>query len=78
MVNRFLSSVFTGAFVNMSDVPVVLYNRTGSVAAAFGAGTGSSYVVDSARQSRLCEALYSKRRRLPDKNIKQQGITADR
>ena len=38
--NMFLSSVFTEAFVNATDVPVELYASDGSVGAAIGAGIG--------------------------------------
>lgn len=39
--NLFLSPVFTHAFVNVTGVPVDLYNVEGSVGAALGAGIGS-------------------------------------
>jgi xylulokinase len=39
--NMFLSDVFTGAFVNATDVPVELYECDGSVGAAIGAGIGA-------------------------------------
>jgi xylulokinase len=39
--NMFLSKVFTKAFVNVTDVPVELYNCDGSVGAALGAGIGA-------------------------------------
>ncbi|RFM26355.1 xylulokinase [Deminuibacter soli] len=39
--NMFLSSVFTEAFVNATNVPVELYNSDGSVGAALGAGIGA-------------------------------------
>jgi xylulokinase len=38
--NMFLSSVFTDAFVNATNVPVELYNSDGSVGASLGAGIG--------------------------------------
>lgn len=41
--NMFLSPVFTEAFVNVTNVPVELYNCDGSVGAALGAGIGSGY-----------------------------------
>ena len=39
--NMFLSSVFTEAFVNATQVPVELYDNDGSVGAALGAGIGA-------------------------------------
>jgi xylulokinase len=39
--NLFLSSVFAEAFVNVTNVPVELYNCDGSVGAALGAGIGA-------------------------------------
>lgn len=39
--NMFLSKVFTEAFVNVTNVPVELYENDGSVGAALGAGIGS-------------------------------------
>jgi len=39
--NMFLSSVFTEAFVNATNVPVELYESDGSVGAALGAGIGA-------------------------------------
>jgi xylulokinase len=39
--NMFLSSVFTEAFVNATQVPVELYDSDGSVGAALGAGIGA-------------------------------------
>lgn len=39
--NMFLSSVFTHAFVNVTNTPVELYNCDGSVGAALGAGIGA-------------------------------------
>jgi xylulokinase len=39
--NMFLSDVFTQSFVNLTGVPVELYNNDGSVGAALGAGMGA-------------------------------------
>jgi xylulokinase len=39
--NLFLSKLFTESFVNITGVPVELYNNDGSVGAALGAGIGS-------------------------------------
>jgi len=39
--NMFLSKVFTDAFVNVTNVPVELYESDGSVGAALGAGIGA-------------------------------------
>ena len=39
--NMFLSSVFTEAFVNATNVPVELYEADGSIGAALGAGIGA-------------------------------------
>jgi len=41
--NMFLSPVFTEAFVNVTNIPVELYDCDGSVGAALGAGIGSGY-----------------------------------
>ncbi len=41
--NMFLSSVFTGAFVNTTHVPVELHDCDGSVGEALGAGIGTGY-----------------------------------
>ncbi|MDI9365420.1 MAG: FGGY family carbohydrate kinase [Flavobacterium sp.] len=40
--NLFLSAVFAEAFVNVTNVPVELYNCNGSVGAALGAGIGAN------------------------------------
>jgi xylulokinase len=40
--NMFLSDVFTQSFVNVTGVPVELYQTDGSVGAALGAGVGAS------------------------------------
>jgi xylulokinase len=40
--NLFLSAVFAEAFVNVTNVPVELYNCDGSVGAALGAGIGAN------------------------------------
>ena len=39
--NMFLSRLFTGLFVNLTNVPVELYKNDGSVGAAIGAGIGA-------------------------------------
>ncbi len=39
--NMFLSPVFSGAFVNVTNIPVELYDCDGSVGAALGAGIGA-------------------------------------
>ena len=39
--NLFLSEVFTETFVNITGIPVELYNNDGSVGAALGAGIGA-------------------------------------
>ena len=44
--NMFLSDVFTEAFVNVTGVPVELYEGDGSVGAAVGAGLGSGVYAD--------------------------------
>lgn len=41
--NMFLSDVFTEAFVNVTGVPVELYNNDGSCGSALGAGVGAGY-----------------------------------
>ena len=43
--NMFLSEVFTEAFVNVTGVPVELYDMDGSAGAAKGAGIGIHYYV---------------------------------
>ncbi|MBG9378058.1 carbohydrate kinase [Panacibacter sp. DH6] len=48
--NMFLSSVFTDAFVNVTNTPVELYNCDGSVGAALGAGIGAN-VFSSAKEA---------------------------
>lgn len=45
--NMFLSSVFTHAFVNATNVPVELYECDGSVGAAMGAGIGANIYADA-------------------------------
>lgn len=45
--NMFLSSVFTEAFVNATNVPVELYESDGSVGAALGAGIGAKIFSDA-------------------------------
>lgn len=44
--NMFLSDVFIDAFVNITNVPVELYNNDGSVGAALGAGIGAKIFED--------------------------------
>jgi xylulokinase len=44
--NMFLSDVFTDAFVNITNVPVELYENDGSVGAAIGAGIGAKIFED--------------------------------
>ncbi len=46
--NLFLSKIFSNAFVNVTGVPVALYNADGSVGAAVGAGIGSGIYKDAA------------------------------
>src|SRR5690606_16977134 len=41
MANMFQSEIFTEIFVNVTGVPVELYNNDGSVGAALGAGIGA-------------------------------------
>jgi xylulokinase len=48
--NMFLSSVFTEAFVNATNVPVELYESDGSVGAALGAGIGAK-IFSSAKEA---------------------------
>lgn len=45
--NMFLSRIFAQTFVNVTDVPVELYNSDGSIGAAMGAGIGIGYYKDS-------------------------------
>ena len=44
--NMFLSDVFVDAFVNITNVPVELYDNDGSVGAALGAGIGAKIFED--------------------------------
>lgn len=46
--NMFLSPVFTASFVNVTGVPVELYQTDGSVGAALGAGVGAGIFNDAA------------------------------
>lgn len=55
--NMFLSSVFTEAFVNATNVPVELYNCDGSVGAALGAGIGSGYFKQASEAFQKREVL---------------------
>ena len=71
--NLFLSKIFSNAFVNVTGVPVALYNADGSVGAAVGAGIGSGIYKDAAEafsdfkplqiiapnQSKEYDALYN-------------------
>jgi xylulokinase len=43
----FLSSIFTEAFVNATNVPVELYECDGSVGAAIGAGIGVGFFTNA-------------------------------
>ncbi|MBZ4191975.1 xylulokinase [Niabella beijingensis] len=85
--NMFLSPVFTEAFVNVTNVPVELYNCDGSVGAALGAGIGCGYFRNTGEafqkrealsiiqpvQTRLYDELYTEWRNLLDKHMEQQG-----
>ena len=69
--NMFLSDVFVDAFVNITNVPVELYNNDGSVGAALGAGIGAKIFDDE-------KAAFKNMKRLkliePDgKNAYDQG-----
>ncbi len=55
--NMFLSDVFTDAFVNITNVPVELYENDGSVGAALGAGIGAKIFEDE-------KAAFSNMKRL--------------
>ena len=48
--NMFLSPVFTQAFVNVTNVPVELYESDGSIGAALGAGIGAN-IFSSAKEA---------------------------
>ncbi len=48
--NMFLSPVFTHAFVNVTNVPVELYESDGSIGAALGAGIGAN-IFGSAKEA---------------------------
>jgi len=47
--NLFLSDLFAETFVNMTNVPVELYQNDGSVGAALGAGIGAGIFTDAAQ-----------------------------
>jgi xylulokinase len=47
--NLFLSDLFAETFVNMTGVPVELYQNDGSVGAALGAGIGAGIFKDASR-----------------------------
>ena len=47
--NLFLSDLFTETFVNMTGVPVELYQNDGSVGAALGAGIGAGIFTDASQ-----------------------------
>ena len=55
--NMFLSSVFTGSFVNATHVPVELHDCDGSVGAALGAGIGTGYYQQPAEAFQKREIL---------------------
>jgi xylulokinase len=50
--NMFLSNVFLQAFVNVTNVPVELYDTDGSIGAAKGAGVGAK-IFSSAKEAFL-------------------------
>ncbi|GAB3920128.1 xylulokinase [Mucilaginibacter myungsuensis] len=55
--NMFLSDLFTEAFVNVTGVPVELYENDGSVGAALGAGIGSRIFANEAEAFANIESL---------------------
>ncbi len=82
--NMFLSSVFTEAFVNATNVPVELYNSDGSVGASLGAGIGAGAFASAKeafaglkplqlvepRDATVYEGLYQEWREKLDKFLK--------
>lgn len=57
--NLFLSDVFTQAFVDVTGVPVELYQNDGSVGAAMGAGIGSSVYASAAEAFTKTRAIQT-------------------
>lgn len=55
--NMFLSDVFTDAFVNVTGVPVEMYESDGSVGAALGAGIGARIFSDAKEAFRNMKRL---------------------
>lgn len=55
--NMFLSSLFTEAFVNATNVPVELYESDGSVGAAIGAGIGAGIFKNAKEAFKQSKAL---------------------
>lgn len=52
--NLFLSDVFAETFVNITGVPVELYQNDGSVGAALGAGIGAGIFYRRRRHLKIC------------------------
>src|SRR5690606_20024502 len=84
--NMFLSELFTEIFVEVTGVPVELYNSDGSVGAALGAGIGSGFFASPAeafskqellktvepQESTNYEGLYQEWRQLLDSQLAEE------
>lgn len=88
--NLFLSDLFTEAFVNVTGVPVELYQNDGSVGAALGAGIGAGIFSDAAEAfanverlavveptTREYEPVYQEWKALLQKQLTAETETAD-
>ena len=72
--NMFLSKVFADAFVNVTNVPVELYESDGSVGAALGAGIGAKVFSDAKeafKNMKLLETIEPNGKYLYDKHYEQ-------
>lgn len=72
--NMFLSSIFTEAFVNATNVPVELHESDGSVGAAIGAGIGAGIfknAKEAFKQSKALELVKPTQSKLYDELYQQ-------
>lgn len=72
--NMFLSKVFADAFVNVTNVPVELYESDGSVGAALGAGIGAKVFSDAKeafKNMKHLETIEPDGKHLYDKHYEQ-------
>jgi xylulokinase len=88
--NMFLSDVFTQSFVNLTGVPVELYNNDGSAGAALGAGMGAGIfknkkeafgglkkikaVVPAAKEKELYALLYGQWKEQLERQLKKDAV----